>query len=192
MQNNHLAEEEKLYLLQAAREAMEAGVRGHNLVPPDPYTVPQRLQQLGACFVTLTVGQELRGCIGALEAYQPLIDDVREHAVAAALQDYRFPPVQPNELAAIRIEVSRLTVPLPLDYTTPDDLLNKLCPDIDGVVLKYGIQRATFLPQVWEKIPDRAEFLQHLCYKMGMPADFWRQKHLEVLIYQVEEFREPA
>jgi AmmeMemoRadiSam system protein A len=148
------------------------------------------LQAEGASFVTLTVHGDLRGCIGALEPYQPLAEDVREHAVAAALEDYRFPHVQENELAKITIEVSRLTVPLPLEYRDPDDLLAKLRPGVDGVILRDGFRRATFLPQVWEKIPDKAAFLANLCYKMGAAPDTWKRKHLEVLIYQVEEFHE--
>ena len=115
---------------------------------------------------------------------------MREHAVAAALQDYRFPPVRPTELANIEIEISRLTVPTPLAYTTPDDLLAKLHPGLDGIILRDGVRRATFLPQVWEKIPERTEFMEQLCLKMGAPHDLWRRKHLDVLVYQVEEFHE--
>jgi len=125
-----------------------------------------------------------------LEPYQPLAEDVREHAVAAALQDYRFPNVGPEELTQIEIEVSRLTSPIPLAYTTPEDLLSKLRPGIDGVLLHDGSRRATFLPQVWDKLPDPADFLDNLCYKMGAPSDLWRKKHLDVSIYQVEEFHE--
>ena len=109
--------------------------------------------------------------------------------MAAALEDYRFPQVQEGELKLISIEVSRLTVPVPLEYTTPEDLLEKLHSGVDGVILD-GSRRATFLPQVWEKIPDKASFLSNLCYKMGASPSTWRQKHLEVLIYQVEEFHE--
>ena len=124
------------------------------------------------------------------EAYQPLADDVREHAMAAALQDPRFPPVQPGELNGIRIEVSRLTEPVELEYSTAEELLVKLRPHVDGVILRDGFRRATFLPQVWEKIPDPADFLDNLCYKMGAEAGVWRRKHLTIQIYQVEEFHE--
>jgi len=120
-----------------------------------------------------------------LEPNQSLAEDVREHAVAAALQDYRFPPVQAEELAQIEIEVSRLTLPEPLEYKTTDDLLDKLRPGVDGVILRDGFRRATFLPQVWEKVADKEEFLSHLCLKMGASPDLWRRKHLEVLVYQV-------
>jgi AmmeMemoRadiSam system protein A len=151
---------------------------------------PPKLREPGATFVTLTTGGRLRGCIGALEPYQPLIADVREHAIAAALQDYRFPPVQPEELGSIEIEVSRLTRPQPLPYDGPADLIAKLRPGVDGVILQDGFRRATFLPQVWEKIPAPEQFLSELCLKMGAPADLWRRKPLEVSTYQVEEFHE--
>jgi len=116
---------------------------------------------------------------------------VREHAIAAALEDYRFPPVRPEELDRICIEVSVLSQPQPLEYTTPDELLSRLRPHVDGVILQDGLHRATFLPQVWEKIPDPADFLANLCYKMGAAPDLWRRKHLDVFTYQVEEFHEP-
>jgi len=185
-----LTPEEKQTLLRLAREALEAGVRGQTLPPLDPASLTASLRADGAAFVTLTVHGSLRGCIGALEPYQPLAEDVREHAVAAALEDYRFPPVKENELSKIEIEVSRLTVPVPLEYNTLEDLLAKLHPGADGVLLRDGMRRATFLPQVWEKIPDKAGFLDNLCYKMGAAPDTWRRKHLQVSVYKVEEFHE--
>ena len=190
MGTNKLTIEEQRTLLELARQALEDGVRGQKLPPLDLQSLPPRLQEQGASFVTLTINGNLRGCIGALEPYQPLAEDVREHAVAAALQDYRFPNVQPEELPQIKLEVSRLTPPVPLAYNTPEDLLSKLRPGIDGVVLRDGSRRATFLPQVWEKLPDPADFLDNLCYKMGAVSDLWRKRHLDVSIYQVEEFHE--
>jgi uncharacterized protein len=177
-------------LLGLAREALEYGVRGKPLPPLEPTTLTQALRDPGASFVTLTMHGELRGCIGALEAYQPLAEDVREHAVAAALEDPRFPPVRATELSRIQIEVSRLTRPVLLHYTDSADLSSKLRPHVDGVILRDGYRRATFLPQVWEKLPDPAEFLNNLCLKMGYSAHAWRSKHFEVLVYQVDEFRE--
>ena len=185
-----LNDDEKKILLRLAREAMERGVRDGKIPTLDETALSPRLKDNGASFVTLTINGQLRGCIGALEAYQSLAEDVREHAVAAALQDYRFPPVQANELDMIHIEVSRLTAPQPLEYSTPEDLISKLRPNVDGVILRDGSRRSTFLPQVWEKIPKPADFLSQLCYKMGASPDAWRRKHLEALIYQVEEFHE--
>jgi AmmeMemoRadiSam system protein A len=191
-----LSESDRKTLLQIARWALERSVRQAaegGLLPAEPFerlNLPASFLEPGAVFVTLTRRGELRGCIGTLEAYQPLVDDVCEHAAAAALQDYRFPNVRPEELSELNIEISRLTQPIALAYEDAPDLLQKLRPGIDGVILRDGWRRATFLPQVWEKIPDPAEFLANLCYKMGAGSDLWKRKKLEVLIYQVEEFHE--
>ena len=185
-----LTDEEQKTLLKLAREALEDSVNGKAQASIDPAVLTPRLSEMGASFVTLTVDGALRGCIGALEAYQPLVEDVREHAIAAGLDDPRFPPVTPAELERIDVEVSRLTAPLALEYETPEELLKKLRPHVDGVILRDGFRRATFLPQVWEKLPDPADFLDNLCYKMGADQHLWRRKHLDVQIYQVEEFHE--
>jgi AmmeMemoRadiSam system protein A len=182
--------DERRCLLETARSELEAAVRGEPVPEVRMELIPPRLLEPGASFVTLTASGSLRGCIGTLEARQPLIDDVREHAVAAALEDFRFTPVQPTELPGIEIEISRLTAPWPLVYADSEDLLAKLRPNVDGVVILDGIRRATFLPQVWAKIPDPADFLDNLCYKMGAPVDYWRRTRLDVLVYEVEEFRE--
>lgn len=185
-----LSPDEGVILLRIARQAMEAAVRRQALPPLELETLSPRLRQPGASFVTLTLKGQLRGCIGALEPHQPLALDVREHAVAAALQDYRFPPVQPEELPHIRVEVSVLTLPQELDYETPEELLQALRAGIDGVTLYDGWRRATFLPQVWEKLPNKETFLSHLCEKMGADPDLWRRKKLRVQTYQVQEFHE--
>jgi AmmeMemoRadiSam system protein A len=188
--DNKLTLDEQQTLLRMAREAMEYGVRGKKLPPLNDSILTSHLREQGSSFITLTIRGQLRGCIGALEARQPLAADVREHAIAAALEDPRFPPVREDELSRIQIEVSRLTRPIPLEYKDAADLLSKLRPNVDGVILRDGFRRATFLPQVWEKIPDPAKFMDNLCYKMGVSDNAWRIKHLEVLIYQVEEFHE--
>jgi uncharacterized protein len=182
--------EEKKILLRLARDAMERGVRGEQLPALDESSLTPQLREDGASFVTLTIGRDLRGCIGALEPYQSLAQDVREHAVAAALEDPRFPAVSERELNRVSIEVSRLTRPVPLEYQDTNDLLSKLRPHVDGVILRDDSRRSTFLPQVWEKIPDPVEFLDNLCYKMGADPHLWQKKHLDVLVYQVEEFHE--
>lgn len=185
-----LAPEEKEILLALARQALTEGVNGVQLQPLDLDELTETLRKPGATFVTLTKKGELRGCVGALEAYQPLAEDVREHVLAAALQDYRFPPVLPEEVPELKIEISYLTPPRPLEYKDGYDLLERLRPDVDGVILRDGPRRATFLPQVWEKLPDPAQFLDHLCSKMGTEASLWRYKKLKVYTYQVEEFHE--
>jgi AmmeMemoRadiSam system protein A len=187
---NILNPDEKKILLIIARQALESAVMGVKNHPIDLNGLPKNLQEFGSSFVTLTVQDKLRGCIGSLEPSIPLVDDVREHAVAAALEDYRFPPVQPEELTKIQIEISYLTLPKPLTYGNPGELVYLLRPFIDGVVLKDGFRRATFLPQVWEKIPNPEDFLSNLCLKMGASAFLWKQKKLIVEVYQVEEFHE--
>ena len=182
--------QERATLLRLARQALEDGVNGRPLAHLDLEQLSPRLRQPGAAFVTLTIRGELRGCVGALEASQPLAEDVREHAIAAALEDYRFSPVQPSELRTIALEVSCLTQPQPLEYDRPEELLARLRPGVDGVVLRDGLRRATFLPKVWEKVPDAEIFLSMLCRKMGAASDLWRLKKLTVLTYQVEEFHE--
>src|SRR5512143_2647991 len=122
---DQLTPEEQKTLLRLARDAMERGVKGEKLPPLNDASLTPRLREEGASFVTLTVRGQLRGCIGALEPYQPLAEDVREHAIAAALEDPRFPPVNERELNGIEIEVSRLTPPVPLEYKDAEDLLSK-------------------------------------------------------------------
>jgi uncharacterized protein len=190
MPEQHLNENERLFLLTLARQTVENHCKGLKEPKLDLASLSPQLKEQGASFVTLTINGYLRGCVGALEPYQSLAEDVREHAIAAAFEDYRFPPLQPNELENLEIEISYLTRPENLQYNDAQDLLDKLRPDIDGVVIKDGMRRATFLPQVWEKIPEPEEFLEQLCMKMGAPADLWRRKKLEVLTYQVEEFHE--
>jgi AmmeMemoRadiSam system protein A len=189
-EENQLTGPERAILLKEARYSLETSVSGGQLAPLNLAETPPKLSQPGVVFVTLTIDNQLRGCVGALEAYQPLIMDVREHAIAAALRDYRFAPVSVDEFEEIKIEISRLTTPVPLKYQGPEDLLEKIRPGIDGVIIKDGSRRATFLPQVWEKVPTPTAFLEHLCLKLGGPSDLWRQKKVEVLIYQVEEFHE--
>jgi AmmeMemoRadiSam system protein A len=188
----HISDTDRTFLLSLARQSIENFANGASAPHIDNKTLSPKLQEQGACFVTLTSRGYLRGCVGALEPYQSLAEDVCEHAVAAAFQDYRFPPVQVKELKDIEIEISYLTHPVPLKYENPEDLPKLLRPSIDGVVLRDGGRRATFLPQVWEKIPAPEEFLEELCMKMGAPANLWRRKKLDVMIYQVEEFHEIA
>lgn len=190
MTNKMLNQAEQDILLKIAREGLEKSVNGDPLPRINFENLPRSLQEDGASFVTLTVREGLRGCIGTLQPYQPLAKDVQEHAAAAALQDPRFPRVTPAELPGISIEISVLTPKSPLIYQDAQDLLSKIRPGIDGVVLQEGFRKATFLPQVWEKISDPALFLSQLCLKMGAPADLWRDKPLDVSVYQVQKFLE--
>lgn len=181
---------EQKFLLDLARKSIDTAIRHEVFERLDFSVIPPRLQAKGGCFVTLTRQGELRGCIGTLEPYQSLVEDVREHAVAAALQDYRFPPVTMDELAEIQIEISVLSLPQPISYEQPLDLPKVIRPGIDGVVLRDGNRRATFLPQVWHQLRDPCDFLDHLCKKMGAQPGLWRQRKLGVAVYQVFEFSE--
>lgn len=156
-------------LLPLARAAIAAAL---GCVPTDPAT-PDWLQEPGACFVTLTQGGQLRGCIGSLLAHRSLLADVRANAVAAALRDPRFAPLGPAELDATEIEVSVLSAPQPMAFADEADALAQLRPGIDGVVFSCGPHRSTFLPQVWEQLPDHVQFMAQLKRKAGLDARFW-------------------
>ena len=181
---------EKQILLKTARQAIEMTLRGQKYPPIDLEELPSALREPGACFVTLTIAGQLRGCVGSIEATRTLINDVRDRAIGAAFGDPRFPSLTASELEVVVIEISTLTKPEPLLYDTPDDLVKKLRVGIDGVILTGDMRRATFLPQVWEKLPDPDLFLSRLCLKMGLAGDSWRYQKLEVDIYQVEKFTE--
>ncbi len=155
---------------------------------------PDWLNRPGAVFVTLTQqgadGQsELRGCIGSLEAHRKLIDDLLANARAAAFQDPRFPPLSRDELARTRVEVSILSPAQPLRFSSEADARAQLRPGIDGVILQHDWHRATFLPQVWEQLPEPRQFLANLKRKAGLAADFWAND-LRLSRYQVEKFKE--
>lgn len=156
-------------LLVSARNAIAA----HFGLPPDPVTPPPELAEPGASFVTLTQNGRLRGCIGSLEAQRPLATDVAENAFAAAFRDPRFPPLSQEELARTRVEVSLLTPAKPFPVSGEEDALARLQPGIDGLILSFGRRRATFLPQVWESLPDPRQFMRELKLKAGLSADFW-------------------
>jgi MEMO1 family protein len=148
------------------------------------------LQAPCGTFVTLKIGGQLRGCIGSLVGHQPLVEGVRTNALNAALHDPRFRPLTAKELDRVSIEVSLLTAPQPLEYADAEDLTARLRPRVDGVTIRKGLASATFLPQVWEQLPEVEAFLSHLCQKAGLSGDAWRQGDLEVETYQVQHFEE--
>ena len=145
------------------------------------------LNETGACFITLKINGALRGCIGTLEPHRPLLRDVSANAISAAFHDPRFPPLTPEEFGQLRIEISVLGSLEPIQARDENDFLNQLKPGVDGIVFEYGPHRATFLPQVWEQLPDPHTFLAHLKLKAGLATDFW---HPDVLLYRyrVEKF----
>jgi AmmeMemoRadiSam system protein A len=188
---NYAAPERKL-LLDLARRTLTFVVTNPSLSGFEFNTkgMPTKLTETKACFVTLTENGELRGCIGHILPQEPLYQAVEDNARNAAIRDPRFVPVQPGETGKIKIEISVLTEPKPLQFTSPEDLLAKLQPDKDGVVLKIDGRGATFLPQVWEQLPDKVEFLNRLSEKAGCAPGDWRGKDVSVSIYHVEAFKE--
>jgi uncharacterized protein len=170
--SSDLPPELKSWLLKLARTSLDAYVKGEKV--PDPADVPAAAKENAGCFVTLTKAGQLRGCIGYIEPIKPLYRAVIENAGNAALQDPRFPEVDKSELTEIKVEVSVLTVPQPLEYKDADDLPNKLVPGKDGIILEKGWAHSTFLPQVWDQLPDKIDFLQHLSLKGGMDMDGWK------------------
>ncbi len=181
---------EQRALLRMARRSVERTALGGWSPQADLEGLDPTLLELGACFVTLTIGGRLRGCIGSIEPRQSLAMDVWEHAADAAQNDFRFPPVVAAEVPMLEIEISVLTRPVAVHWDSPEDLLRKLRPGEDGVILNVGNRRATFLPQVWAKIPDPVQFLDSLCEKMGQPAGAWRRAGSRLLTYEVQSFAE--
>jgi len=149
------------------------------------------LAQPGATFVTLTMRGELRGCIGSLEARRLLRDDVQHNALAAAFRDPRFPPLERRDFDLVRIEVSLLAPPERMEAQNEDDALGQLRPGTDGLIFMRGANRATFLPQVWESLPDPRHFMMQLKRKAGLPADFW-SGDVELARYTVTKWKEPT
>lgn len=184
-----MTQAERQTALTLARETIRTYLAGESR-PPIPHDGV--FGQNGAAFVTLHTKHDhyLRGCIGTIIAYRPLGEDIAEHAVDAAVNDPRFNAMTSAELDGIEIEISVLSEPKELTYGSADELLDALRPGIDGVVIRYGGYSATFLPTVWEQLPDKGLFLAHLCQKAGLPADFYTTGKLQVFLYQSEVFSE--
>jgi AmmeMemoRadiSam system protein A len=175
---------ERALLLDLAHAAIRRGLDGERpAVRACDY--PAALRAPRACFVTLHLDGELRGCIGTLEARRALVENVAEHAHGAAFRDPRFDPLRPSELERLTVHISILSPPEPLTFTTESDLLAQLRPGVDGLVLEDGACRGTFLPAVWEVLPEPAEFLRQLKRKAGLAADHWSDT-LRISRYRAE------
>jgi len=147
------------------------------------------LQEKGATFVTLTQHGELRGCIGSLEAYRPLLQDIKANALAAAFRDPRFLPLGADELDNTQVEVSLLSPLSAITFNGEQDALAQLLPHLDGIVFEYAPYRSTFLPQVWEQLPEAAEFMAHLKHKAGLSSGFWADG-IKLSRYTVSKWKE--
>jgi len=168
-----LSEDEKKTLLTIARQSIQQGLQTGAPLKPDTLDYSELLQKTAASFVTLNLHGQLRGCIGTLEAYQPLVNDVAEHAFAAAFKDPRFPPVSSAEEPLLDIHISILTPAEAMTFSSQQDLIAQLKPGEDGLILETDYHRGTFLPSVWESLPEPEDFLRHLKMKAGLPGNFW-------------------
>lgn len=190
-QEQLLGQESRERALKIARASLDLYVREGEIHQPDLTDLPPELRKPGACFVTLTNRGRLRGCIGHTEAKRPLAEDVARNA-AAACHDFRFNPVQIGELDLIRLEVSVLTPFQELPYEDYDELIDRIRPGIDGMMLTFGIRRALLLPQVWQRIPDPEQFLAAVAYKAGIPLQSLHETpaNVTVQVFQVQHFCE--
>ncbi|RMD45706.1 AmmeMemoRadiSam system protein A [Candidatus Pacearchaeota archaeon] len=167
-------------LISLARESIESKLEGKKLEVSEK--IKNEYSKNGACFVTLTINGSLRGCIGSIVAHRPLWMDVVENAKAAAFSDPRFFPLTKEEFDRIRIEISVLTNPKQISFKDEKELLEKIDNKM-GLILKSGIFSSTFLPQVWEQIPSKKEFLENLSLKAGLSKDAWKKS--EIFFYRV-------
>lgn len=185
-----MKKEHQNLLLKIARNAIAQGLE---LPASDTGLFIQGLRSVSefqkerATFVTLSLAGNLRGCIGMLEARRPLIEDVAENACAAAFEDPRFPPLTKDEFEDVEIHISVLSPPEELVFSSEADLLEQIRPGLDGLILQEGCQRGTFLPSVWEELPDKELFLMHLKMKAGLPNTHWSDT-LRVFRYTAEYF----
>lgn len=182
-----LTEQGRQQLIDVAKESIKYGIEHGQLISVDANDYPSELTKTRATFVTLKINDQLRGCIGTLTAHAPLVLDIADNAFSAAFKDPRFSPVTKDEFNALQYHISILTEPEPIKVKDEKDLLAQLKPGVDGIVLHEGSRRSTFLPSVWESLPNPVDFIQHLKLKAGLPKDYWSDTiHFER--YQVEEF----
>lgn len=182
-------ETERQTLFQVARQSIQKGLEVGKPLNVDFNDYPTSLQVQRATFVTLQIQEQLRGCIGALIATQPLVIDVAEHAFSAAFRDPRFPALTKNEYPQLSVHISVLSEPQPIHFQSEADLIQQLQPGIDGLILEEGRHRGTFLPSVWKSLPEPETFLRHLKTKAGLPPDYWSNQ-LRISRYSTESFKE--
>lgn len=188
--DQQIGSNDRTFLLKLARKVIEQESKNDVITSKEIDQLSPVLKEKRGCFVTLTKHHNLRGCIGYILPIAPLYKAVIDNAFSAAFSDPRFPPVSKEEVSSLHLEISVLSVPQKLDYSSKDDLLNKLIPLKDGVIIKKGFYSATFLPQVWEQLPKKEDFLGHLCLKAGLSPNEWEKGTLEIEIYHAEVFEE--
>ncbi|MDH4263399.1 MAG: AmmeMemoRadiSam system protein A [Spirochaetia bacterium] len=179
-----LSNEEKNILLSIAFKSIEYKIKNNRKYKIEKSSLTSNLKKNTATFVTLYVNDELHGCIGSLKAFRPLAEDVLYNAFSAAFEDYRFNPVKESDLNQLKVEISLLSEPVRILFESEADLLEKITMYKDGLIMKSGKSQATFLPSVWEKLPDKVQFLQKLKEKAGLPSGFWSDQ-IEFFKYNV-------
>ena len=182
-----LAPDDRRQLLAIAKESVSHGLTHHRPLPVEAAAFPPSLQAVRASFVTLRIGAELRGCIGMLTAKRALITDVAENAFAAAFRDNRFRPVSEYEFHLLNYHISVLSPSQAMTVTSQDDLLAQLRPGIDGLIIEEPPRRATFLPDVWQTVPQPTQFLSQLKLKAGFDVNYWSDR-IKVWRYTTESF----
>lgn len=173
MAHTSLTNQQQQLLLKIAKASIAHGLVHGKPLEIDILDYPAELQQLGATFVTLEIGGQLRGCIGMLEAVQPLVLDIAKNAFLAAFRDHRFPPLSETEYPKLEIHLSILSPAEPMVFDSEQDLISQLRPHIDGLIMQEGTRRGTFLPSVWDSLPKPEQFLQQLKLKSGLPSHYW-------------------
>jgi hypothetical protein len=184
---SYLAPTQRAELHELARASIELALQQGQLVPYDGDPNDPQLNRPSASFVTLRVGEDLRGCCGTIEPSRPLVEDVWNNAYASAFADPRFPPLTPNEWPDTNIQISVLSEPERLHVRSEGELLDVLRPGRDRLILQHGNRRSTFLPAVWEQLPEPVRFVRHLKMKAGWPMDFW-PVDMEAWRYTTESF----
>ena len=191
--STNITEEQGQRLVQVARRTITAKLGTLDetgKVVPDRDLADPAFREKRGTFVTLKTKGQLRGCMGCLTPSETILEGIQRNAINAAFNDPRFPALTLIELDQAAIDISILSNPRKLEYSEGSDLLKKLRPTIDGVIINKGLARATFLPQVWEQLPRTEDFLAHLCRKAGLSPDEWTKGELAVSIYQVQYFHE--
>ena len=180
-----LNKEQQLRLLDLAKSSIQHGLQTGRPLKINLTDFPAELTERRATFVTLHKHHQLRGCIGMLEAVRPLAEDIAENAFLAAFRDPRFPPLAADEFDKLDIHLSILTPAEPVSFTSEQELITQLQPGIDGLILEEGRRRGTFLPSVWEQLPEPQQFLRHLKQKAGLSPDYWSE-NIRISRYRTE------
>jgi len=187
LKNKMLTSSQQKVLLDIALQSIQYGLNEKHSFKPELSDFDSDLQQKKATFVTLKKNDQLRGCIGILQATRTLVEDVYHNAYAAAFQDSRFAPVTGNELDQLSVHISILSPSSKMMFDSEQELIDQIQIGIDGIILEDTGRKATFLPSVWEQLNDKKELLKHLKLKAGLPADHWSDT-LKVSRYSVESF----